>query len=70
MDYSNPTWNYVDPSGLTPAEVLKKILESNKPVSPLDNMLLRPKVVKPRIKRVSLEFFRLVRRHAKYIMMM
>ena len=70
FQYSDPTWNHVDPTGLTPTEVLQKILENNQAPSPLDNMLIRPKVVRPRIRRVSLDFFKLVRRHAKFIMMM
>lgn len=70
MEYIEPSQVYVDPTGLTPGEVLRKILETNSAPSPLDNLLNRPKVVRPRIKRVSLDFFKLVRRHIKFLMMM
>jgi hypothetical protein len=54
---------YVDPTGLTLSEILLIKLRYQSGVSPLDNVLARPKVQRPRIKRLNLDFFKLVRRY-------
>lgn len=56
---------YVDPTGKTLSEILQIYLVNSPQVSPLDNMLARPKVLRPRIRRVNLEFFKRVSKFAK-----
>lgn len=62
---SDPGPVAVDPSGKTLSEILIAKLESAPLVSPLDNCLVRPRVLRPRIRRLNLDFFKRVQRYIK-----
>lgn len=61
---------YVDPSGKTLSEIMQLKLDAAKSISPLDNCLVRARVVKPRIRRLNLDFFKRVRRYVQALAMM
>lgn len=63
-----PVW--VDPTGKTLSDLLITKLMALPKVSPYDNCLVRKKVVRPRIRRLNLDFFKRVRRYLEAMQMM
>lgn len=57
---------WTDPLDATIGEVVKYYFDNSQISTPLDNMLARPKVLRPRIKRVNLEFFKRVKKLADF----
>jgi hypothetical protein len=61
---------YVDPRGKTLGEILRILFTEFDGFSPIDNVLNRPKIVKPRIRRLNLDFFKRVQKYADALGMM
>lgn len=56
---------YVDPRGKSLGEILRTLFIEFESISPIDNVLNRPKIVKPRIRRLNLDFFKRVQQYAE-----